>query len=467
MRNNYLLSGETAVEIYDGIKDLPILDYHCHLSPKEILEDKVFDNIGEMWLGGDHYKWRLMRQAGVDEEFITGSAPWREKFRKYAETVSMSGGNPLLSWSMMELSMYFGIDIPISLESADEIYDTASRYISANQLSPRKLIGKANVQYIATTDDPADSLDYHRRIREDKSFKTAVVPAFRPDNMLNIHLPSFPAYIQRFGERMGISINNLNDLRLAIRLCLDEFCALGCTFSDVGIVRFPSKVFTRDDASVVFYKALSGGIPTEEETDVYLGYMFNFLAGEYSKRDMTMQLHLAAMRDINLILLESCGRDVGGDCVGDIVDGSRITRFLDTVNSKGKLPKTIIYTLNPQMNAQLAAICGTFKNVIPGAAWWYCDHKRGIADLMETMAEEGYFGSFMGMLTDSRSFLSYARHDYFRRILASLIAKWVEEDDFSMNSAQKLAYKIAYGNAMEAVSPRLEEIIDRTDMKGD
>lgn len=458
MRKDYLLKGDTAAELYNGIKDLPILDYHCHLSPKEILEDKVFDNIGSLWLGGDHYKWRLMRQAGVDEEFITGNAPWREKFRKYAETISMAGGNPLYSWSMMELSMYFGIDTPLNGDTADEIFDTAQKYIEENELSPRKLIKKANVEYIATTDDPADLLDYHRQLREDTSFKTVVVPAFRTDTLLNIQAPGFGEYIERLGNRIGIIIKDIGDLRIAIRLALDEFCELGCTFSDVGIVRFPSRVYTREEAAPVFLRGLAGKELSENDIDIYLGYMFNFLAGEYSKRGMTMQLHLSAMRDINTDLLNTAGRDTGGDCIGDTPDGTRIARFLDTVAQKNKLPKTIIYTLNPQLNAQLSAICGTFRNVVPGAAWWFCDHKRGIMNMMETMAEEGYFGSFMGMLTDSRSFLSYARHDYFRRLLCTLLAKWVEEDDFPMVSAEKLAERISYGNVYDTIKPTIDEM---------
>lgn len=452
MRADYLIKGASAAEIYDSVKDLPIIDYHCHLQPKEILEDKVFSNIGEMWLGGDHYKWRLMRQAGVDEEFITGSGSWRDKFRKYAQVVSMAGGNPLYSWSMMELSMYFGIDKPLNENTADEIFDEAQRYIDEKRLSPKKLIQQARVEYIATTDDPADPLDFHREIKKDKSFKTRVVPAFRPDNLFNIAAPGFASYIERFGARTGIAVKDIGRLRIALRLCLDEFQELGCAFSDLGIMDFPDRLYNREEAASVFSKALSGGSITCEEKNIYIGYLYNFLGGEYKKRGITMQLHLAALRDANTLLTETCGRDTGSDCVGDAVNGSKIAGVLNALNSRDKLPKTIIYTLNPQMNAQLAAVCGTFKDVVPGAAWWYCDHKRGITDMMETMAEEGYFGSFYGMLTDSRSFLSYARHDYFRRILSSLLGKWVEEDDFPVESAKKLAYHICYGNIKSAVA---------------
>ncbi|MBP3322589.1 MAG: glucuronate isomerase [Clostridia bacterium] len=452
MRKDYLLNSELALELYEDVKNLPIIDYHCHLVPQEIYEDKVFDNIGEMWLAADHYKWRLMRQAGVDEYFITGKAPWREKFKKYAETISLCGGNPLYSWSMMELSLYFGIDIPLNGYTADEIYDLAGNYIAENKLSPRKLIEKAGVEYIATTDDPADYLEYHKEIAKDESFKTKVVPAFRPDNLLNIDKKGYADYIKKLGNRIGLHIDDIGDLRIAIRLALDDFVSLGCNFADHGIEDFPSRIYPREEAEKVFIKALIGNDITKEEKDIFIGYLTNFLAGEYKRRNITMQLHIAVKRDANSLLTKTCGKDTGSDCIGDIIDGTRIMKVLDTLNNKGKLPKTIIYNLNPVMNAQLAAICGSFRNVVPGAAWWFCDHKRGIINMMETMAEEGYIGAFYGMLTDSRSFLSYARHDYFRRILCSLIAKWVTEDDFPMESAKKLAYKISYGNIKERVS---------------
>ncbi|MDO4460555.1 MAG: glucuronate isomerase [Clostridia bacterium] len=456
MKENYLIKNETAKEIYDSVKNLPILDYHCHLSAKDIYEDKVFSNIGEMWLGGDHYKWRLMRQAGVDEEYITGNADWRDKFRKYAEVIALSGGNPLYSWSKMELSMYFGIDTPLNGNTADEIFDAAQKYIEENQLSPRKLIQKANVQYIATTDDPADSLEWHQKLKQDKSFSTVVVPAFRPDNLLNIQSPDFADYIKRFGDRNGVLINSMKNLRMVIRMSIDDFYDMGSSFSDVGIEHFPTRVYSREEASDVFFKALNHEPISEQEKDVYIGYLFNFLAGEYKKKNFTMQLHLSAARNVNSVLFNECGRDVGGDCMGNSVDGAALLRYLDTINRKDKLPHTIIYSLNPQMNAQLATICGSFRNVVPGAAWWFCDHKRGIEDVMRSMAETSYFGSFMGMLTDSRSFLSYARHDYFRRILSSLIAEWVDEEDFEMENALQLAYKICYGNVADLVEERVK-----------
>jgi glucuronate isomerase len=461
MKENYLLKNATAVEIYDDVKDLPILDYHCHLSPKEIYEDKVFSNIGEMWLGGDHYKWRLMRQAGVDEEYITGNASWRDKFKKYAEVVSLSVGNPLYSWSKMELSMYFGIDTPLNAKTADEIFDTAQKYIEENQLSPRKLIEKSNVKYICTTDDPADTLEWHVKIKRDKNFSTVVVPAFRPDNLLNIQSPDFAEYIKKFGDRNGVLINSMKNLRMVIRMSIDDFVDMGCSFSDVGIEYFPSRVYSREEASDVFWKALKGEPISDAEKDVYVGYMFNFLAGEYKKKNITMQLHLAAARNVNSALFNECGKDVGGDCIGDSVSGQALINYLDTINSKNKLPHTIIYTLNPQMNAQLASICGSYREVVPGAAWWFCDNKRGIEEVLRTMAETSYFTSFMGMITDSRSFLSYARHDYFRRILSEVLAEWVEEEDYPLSDAKLIARKICFQNVDDVIEPQVTDYLGR------
>lgn len=457
MKENYLLKNETAQEIYNSVKELPILDYHCHLSPKEIYEDKVFSNIGELWLGGDHYKWRLMRQAGVDEEYITGNKSWREKFKKYAEVVSTAGGNPLYAWSKMELSRYFGIETELNADTVDEIYDAASKYIEENSLSPRKLIEKSGVKYICTTDDPADSLEWHVKLKADKSFETVVVPAFRPDNLLNIQSPDFVEYIKKFGDRNGVLINSMKNLRMVIRMSIDDFCDMGCSFSDVGIEDFPTKVYSREEASDVFWRALKGEKISDAEKDIYIGYMFNFLAGEYKKKNITMQLHLAAARNVNTKLFEERGRDVGGDCIADAVSGKSLINYLDTICMKDKLPRTIIYTLNPQMNAELSSICGSFREVVPGAAWWFCDHKRGIEEMLKNMAETSYIGSFVGMLTDSRSFLSYARHEYFRRILSSVLAEWVEEDDFPIESAKELAYRICYKNVHDIVSERIED----------
>ncbi|MEG1426294.1 MAG: glucuronate isomerase [Oscillospiraceae bacterium] len=446
MRKNYLLENTTAEEIYAEMQGLPICDYHCHLSPKEIYEDRVFNNIGEMWLGGDHYKWRLMRQAGVAEDWITGTAPWKEKFQKYAETVSMAGGNPLYAWSMMELSLYFHIDTPLNGDTAGEIYERAGRFIAETQLSPRKLMQTAKTEYVATTDDPADSLKFHERIAKDKDFTTIVTPTFRTDNLFRLESRDFPAYMRKLGECAGVVIDDLNDLRIALRLRLDAFLNAGCRYSDLGIEAFPRELHTRNEATPVFQKALSGKEVTPEEQEIYTGYLYGFLANEYCRHNLTMQLHLAAKRDANTALTAETGRDTGSDCVGTAVDCNRLIHILDQLLLKNRLPKTVIYTLNPQMNAYLPAICGTFPGVVQGAAWWYCDQKRGILEVMESIAETGYFGNFLGMLTDSRSFLSYARHDYFRRLLASLLAKWVQEDDFPLDSAQKLGADISYHN---------------------
>lgn len=446
MKTSYLLETDTARDIYEGIKNLPICDYHCHLSPKEIYEDREFESIGEMWLSGDHYKWRLMRQAGVPERLITGDGSYLEKFKAYASVQSMAGGNPLYSWSLMELSMYFGIDTPLNESTAEKIFNETGEYIKKNNLSPRKLIKKSGVKYIATTDDPADSLEFHKLLARDKSFDTVVAPTFRTDNVMKIGEPEFSTYIKKLGNAAGVVIDDIGDLRIALRLRLDEFVECGCKFSDLGIEGFPSALYSREEAEPIFRRAIGGEKLTKLEEDIYLGYMYRFLGREYSRHGITMQLHLAAKRDANTRLTRECGRDTGSDCVGAEIDGNNIIKILDGLNLENRLPKTVIYTLNAGMNAQLAPVCASFKGVVQGAAWWYCDHKRGIRDVMETIAETGYFGTFLGMLTDSRSFLSYARHDYFRRILSTLLAQWVKEDDFPIESAKKLAADVSYNN---------------------
>lgn len=451
MRADYLLNSPQALELYNGVKALPICDYHCHLSPKEIYEDKEFGCIGEMWLSGDHYKWRLMRQAGIDESLITGSAPWPDKFKAYASVVSMSGGNPLFAWSKMELAIYFGIEDELNEKTADHIYQRANALIKTKGLSPRKLIEGSLVEYIATTDDPADDLQWHRLLSEDKSFTVRVVPSFRTDRLLSIEHPEYPAYIRSLARAAATEITDIGDLRIALKQRLDVFNALGCRFSDLGIESFPKRLCSREEAAPVFSKALEGHSLSKEEQGLFRGYLYRFLAREYAKRGMTMQLHLAARRDVNTRLTVECGRDAGSDCVGDPIPGSRIMNLLNSLHLENHLPKTIVYTLNPQMNSQLAPACASFPGVVQGAAWWYCDHKRGITELLETMAETSYIGKFPGMLTDSRSFLSYARHDYFRRILCSLLAKWVLEDDFPVESAQKLAADLSYNNIRDYI----------------
>lgn len=451
MNKDFLLKGNTAAELYRAVKDLPIVDYHCHLSPKEIYEDKPFLNIGEMWLAGDHYKWRLMRLAGIDEKYITGDADYDEKFLKYAEALQFAAGNPLYHWSHMELSQFFGIDEYLTAKNAARILKTANEYIKKNRLSPRKLIKNSNVSYIATTDDITDSLEYHKKISEDKSFDTVVAPSFRTDNLLLIRRNGYKDYIEKLSKVSGVSVRDLAALKQAVIKRLDFFCESGCKFTDVGIEYFPNCVADEKSADSTFRKSLSGDRINDDEYMGFLGNMYLFLAKEYKKRNLVMQMHLAVKRNANSEMFEKLGADVGVDCVGDVLSVKDMSSLFDKINSDGGLPETVLYTLNPYMTTALSVLAASFRNIRLGAAWWFCDHKRGIADVINVIAETMNLGVFLGMLTDSRSFLSYARHDYFRRILCTVLGEWADGGEYNPDLVQQLAEKICYFNVNQLI----------------
>lgn len=431
MHIDYLLPSKTAQVLYQSVKFCPIYDYHCHLSPKEIWEDRPFDNIGEMWLGADHYKWRLMRAAGICEEQITGAASWHDKFLGYAKAISTAAGNPLYHWTKMELALYFGIDTPLSPKTAEEIWLQANRIILEKQLSPRKLIEGANVAFIATTDDVSDSLEYHKKLKNDPTIKTVITPSFRTDNVCLIMRKDYPTYIEKLSHLSGVEIYNLHSLKSALCQRLDAFETAGCRFTDIGIPDFPDGAGDENAAERAFSAALAGEQIERVDYSAFLWQIYLFLGQEYQKRNLVMQLHLAVQRNVNTPLFVAKGSDCGGDCIGDVISSKRIAALLDAIHSDGGLPQTILYTLNPAMTPQLCAIAGSFPRVRMGAAWWFNDHKKGILELLKTIAQIGHIGSFLGMLTDSRSFLSYARHDYFRRILCSLLAGWQDNGEFS------------------------------------
>ena len=446
-----LLEGDQSRALYETVKDLPILDYHCHLDPREIYEDRPFENLGAMWLHHDHYKWRLMRAVGVKEEFITGSGSDRAKFDAYAGAVTLAAGNPLYHWTKMELSRFFGIEEPLNTDTAESIWQRANEIIHSQALSPKKLIERSCVQYIATTDDPADSLKYHDKIREDKAFACQVVPSFRTDRVLSIRAEDYADYIATLSNAADCDIKDLTTLKTALCRRMDFFAARGCRFSDVGIPAFPEGVLSEQAASAVFERALAGKAISEAEFRGFLGHMYVFLGGEYKKRAMVMQLHMAVRRNTNTRLYETVGADAGGDCIDDSVPMDSLLSLLDAMALADSLPKSILYSLNPAMIPALCAAAGSFTGVRCGAAWWFCDHKRGIQEVLETVAEIGHLAAFPGMLTDSRSFLSYARHDYFRRIVCSLLADWVQKGEFDKAAAPLLARKLCYENTKELI----------------
>ena len=453
MQQNYLLQNKTAHSLYESVRDLPIVDYHCHLSPQEIYEDKTFDNIGKMWLECDHYKWRLMRSAGIDEKYITGDASWHDKFLKYAEAVEYSAGNPLYHWSHMELSQYFAIDDALTSKSAEDIWTRANAYIKENNLSPRKLIKQSRVEVICTTDDIADSLEWHKKLKD--SFDVKVLPSYRTDNLLLMLREGYTDYVKKLSRVSGIEITDLNSLKASAKQRLEFFVNCGCKFSDIGMPYFPNAFYDDNTADKVFKQILCGQKVSENDYLGLVGNMYLYLGGLYKEYGLVMQLHLSVMRNINSVIFKSVGADSGVDTVGDCVDGPSLAKLLDAINSASGLPKTVIYTLNPANASQIASIAHAFRNVSCGAAWWFCDHKRGIREQLEVVAENSSLGQFYGMLTDSRSFLSYARHDYFRRILCTLIGEWVEASEYNADSAKEIVQKISYKNIKKVIGEGL------------
>ena len=450
MDNRYLLPSAHGQTLYSEIKDLPIYDYHCHLSPKEIYEDKPFTNIGELWLGGDHYKWRLMRAMGVDEELVTGQGSWHDKFVAFAKVIEYAAGSPLYHWTKMELETYFSITTPLTSETAEEIWAKANQVIEEKQLSPRKLISSSRVAFIGTTDDVADTLEWHQKLAGE-NLPYAVKPSFRCDTLLLIREAGYASYIHRLENVAGMKITNLSELDQALEARLDAFVSLGCVFSDLGIQDFPSRVASDKEADKTFRLALAGKPITDEAYSGWLGNRMCYLAKAYKARHIIMQLHLCVLRNANQSLFERCGRDVGGDSIGDELPARAVTGLLSHMAVSGGLPTTILYALNPAMSAKLAVIAGCFRGVYTGAAWWFCDHKRGIREQMETLAEVGHLATFPGMLTDSRSFLSYARHDYFRRILCQMLGEWVESGELEPNASSYLAKHLACGRMKEMI----------------
>ncbi len=447
MRKDYLLRTSAAEKLYAAVAKLPIIDYHCHLSPKEIAEDAPFTSIGELWLGGDHYKWRLMRAAGVEEKYITGDASYQEKFRKFAGALSLAAGSPLYHWAHMELSLYFGIDDYLTEANADEIWEKANSVIRKEGLSPRSMIRKAGVAYLATTDDVIDSLEYHKQIREDKTFDTVVAPSFRTDNVLLIRRAGYADYAAKLSAVSGVKVEGIASLKAALVQRLNHFCENNCRFTDIGIPDFPSYIASEEEADATYRKALAGEAVSDAEYSGFLGNMYLFLGKEYKERNLVMQWHLAVYRNASTKLFTMLGPDCGGDCVGDPLKGADVIRMLDAIEkAAGAVPQTILYTLHPGMADQLQTIAGSFRGVRCGTAWWFCDHRRGIEQQIEVIAELGHLGSFLGMLTDSRSFLSYARHDYFRRILCNKLAQWCENGEFDSAMAETVARRVCCEN---------------------
>jgi glucuronate isomerase len=458
MDEDFLLQNDTACRLYDEhAKNMPIIDYHCHLSPKEIAENKKYRSITEVWLGGDHYKWRAMRMNGVDEKFITGDAGDREKFMKWAETMPYCIGNPLYHWTHLELKRFFSIDTQLSPETAEEIWTKCNEMLSDDSFSARELIKRSNVEVLCTTDDPADTLEYHDMIAADKSFGVKVLPTFRPDKGLNINKPGFAEWVSKLETVSGIRIRDYSGFKDAILQRLDHFRKRGCRLSDHSLEPVVYLESSEEEVSRIFEKVLAGGQPDDTEAKKFKTELLAFLGAQYSRLGWVMQIHMGCMRNNNTKQFRLLGPDTGFDAMDDTTFAGALSKLLDRIETEAGLPKTILYCLNPRDNEVLSTIAGCFQGGgIPGriqfgSAWWFNDQLDGMRKQLMTLANTGLLSRFAGMLTDSRSFLSYTRHEYFRRILCSILGEWAENGEVpcDMKLLGKIAEDISYNNARD------------------
>lgn len=458
MDESFLLSNEAAKKLYfDYAKDMPIIDYHCHINPQEIYEDRQFENITQVWLGGDHYKWRFMRSCGVDESYITGDAPDQEKFRKWAECLGKAIGNPLYHWSHLELRKYFGYTGALNKNTADEVWELCNRKLAEPSMSVRNIIRQSNVRLICTTDDPADSLIWHKKLSEDDSFDVQVLPAWRPDKAMNLEKPTYLEYLDTLAQVSGVGIASFTDLCHALSLRMDFFASMGCCVSDHGLEYVMYAPASDQEIEEIFAKRLAGGSITRQEEMKFKTAFLLFVGAEYAKRNWVMQLHYGCKRDNNTRMFDLLGPDTGYDCIGTGAPADQLADYLNALNKSNALPKTILYSLNPNDNAAIGTILGCFQDATAiskiqhGSAWWFNDHKTGMQEQLTSLANLGNLSGFVGMLTDSRSFLSYTRHDYFRRILCNLIGTWVENGEFPADyeTLKEIVEGICYENAVK------------------
>ncbi len=446
INDNFMLHGRVAEKLYnDFAKDMPIIDYHCHLDPKLIAQDYKFANVGELLLGGDHYKWRAMRSNGVDEKYITGDASFYEKFLKWAETVPYTIGNPLYHWTHLELKKYFGIEETLSPKTADMIWNKCNECLAKAEFSARNLIKNSNVEVLCTTDDPLDSLEYHKQLKNE-GYAVKVLPTFRPDKAVEIGKDTFMPYVKAMG------VSTYSEFTSFLVEKIGFFHENGCRLSDHAMEYVP---YAEGDAEAVFNKRLAGGELTITEQDIFKTAVLKVCAQQYVKLGWAMQLHIGALRNNNARMYEKLGADTGFDSINDLCIAEPLSRFMDCLDRDGCLPKTILYTLNPKDNYVLGTMLGNFQSAPTpgkiqfGSGWWFNDQRDGMLDQMKALSNLGLLSRFVGMLTDSRSFISYPRHDYFRRILCNLIGGWVEAGEYpeDYEMLEIIIKGICYNNA--------------------
>jgi glucuronate isomerase len=453
---NFLLQSSTAHRLFHEVaKDQPIIDYHCHLSPRDIATNRRWADLAEIWLGGDHYKWRLMRANGVAEELITGQSTPREKFQAWAETVPFTLRNPIHHWTHLELQRYFGIDLLLSPQTADEIWETANEKLAAPDFCAHGLLRKFDVRMVGTTDDPADPLDDHAAIAA-SDLTTRVLPTFRPDKALLVDHPELLAqWLRKLEAISETSIVHLSDLLAALHKRHDDFHAAGGRLSDHGLDRMPALRCSDVEAAMIFDNARAGKAATAEEKEKFTFYLMVFFGQLDAAKGWTKQLHLGAFRNTNTRMFEDLGPDAGYDTIGDTTQGAPLVMYLDALSREGALPKIVLYNLNPRDNYLFACLTGAFQDgTFPGkiqfgSGWWFLDQKNGMELQLDALSATGLLSRFVGMLTDSRSFLSYTRHEYFRRILCNLIGSEADRgelpDDF--DALAGLIRAVCFGNA--------------------
>ena len=468
MDRDFLLETETAKHLFhDYAANLPLADYHCHLNPREIYEDRRFDNLVEVWLGGldemgkpagDHYKWRLLRSNGVSEDYVTGSQDPYQRFLKLAEALELAIGNPMYHWCHLEMQQFFGVTEPLTVQSAPRIWEHCNKLLRTDpEMSARGMIRKANVALIGTTDDPVDSLQWHEKLAADETVTFKVCPSFRPDKALNIHKAGFADYMQQLAASVGKdALDSAQEVQDALIQRIEYFHARGCRASDHGFEAVvPFRPITMEQADDIYRKAMAGQPVTQEETEGYQTVLMLAMGKTYHRLGIAMQIHYSCLRNTNARMFAKLGADAGFDAIAQNTCGVNIFRLLSALDATGQCPKTILYSLNPTDNAQLGTLIGSFQDSsIPGkiqhgSAWWFNDTKTGMQEQMISLANLGILGNFVGMLTDSRSFLSYARHDYFRRIMCNLIGTWVENGEYPNNDAalKRIVEGISFYNA--------------------
>ena len=458
MDKDFLLQSDTAKILYHQFAaKMPIIDYHCHIDPMDIYEDRQYQNITELWLGGDHYKWRAMRSCGVPEYYITGDASPAEKFQKWAETLSNLIGNPLYHWTNLELQRYFGITEPLNGDNAMEIFKKCNAILSLSDMSVRGIIRRSGVKLICTTDDPIDDLKAHKLLAEDKTCNVVVLPAFRPDKAMRADMETFPGYVRKLETIVGFAIDTIEDMRKALRNRIAYFADHGCCVSDHALDYCFCEQATEEELNCIFARAKRGEVISWKEQLAYHTALLIAVAQEYHKRDWVMQLHFGCLRNNSPKMFTRLGPDTGFDSMNDVSNAAGLAKLLGYLQSADALGKTILYSLNPADNGVIATVMGGFQTdgkipgmIQQGSAWWFNDHKYGMEEQMKSLMSLGAFGTFNGMLTDSRSFLSYTRHEYFRRILCNLIGQMVEDGEYpaDMNRLGKMIENISFYNTL-------------------